>query len=116
MPIYCFKREDDGKIVEASYSMGEQIPRFIVIGDGVKADRCFQAEAINGYNAGNWPMKSDSAGVAPSQIKEAYARSVKAGVPTEFTKDGRAVLKNREHRKRYLASIGMHDNDGGYGD
>jgi hypothetical protein len=65
---------------------------------------------------GNWPMKSDAAGVHPDQIPEAYAKSVKDGVPTQFTKDGQAIFTSRGHRARYIKTIGMIDRDGGYSD
>lgn len=62
---------------------------------------------------GAWPQYSDAAGVAVHQIAEAREKSVRDGVPTEFTADGRAIFRDREHRARYLATIGMYDRDGG---
>lgn len=62
------------------------------------------------------PLLSDALAVHPSQVKEAYEDSVKKGVPTEFLADGRAVLRSREHRRKYLKAYGFYDKDGGYGD
>lgn len=64
----------------------------------------------------HWPMKCDASGVHPSQIPEARAKAAQAGCPTEFTKDGRAILTSRKHRAQYHKSIGLHDRNGGYSD
>lgn len=64
-----------------------------------------------------WPMKSDAFGVHPDQVREAYAESVKAGVPTEFDpQTGQAIFRDRYHRKRAVEAMGMYDLDGGYSD
>lgn len=65
---------------------------------------------------GRWPILSDSIGVHPDQIEEARAESIRIGIPTDFTPDGRAILRTPGHRKRYVQAHGMHDNDGGYSD
>ncbi len=67
-------------------------------------------------HAGNWPMKSEALGVHPDQIGEAREQSIKLGVPTEFTKDGRPILTSPKHRKRYAEALGFHDRNGGYSD
>lgn len=66
--------------------------------------------------AGNWPLKSDAAGVHPDQIPEAVEHSKKIGIPTDFTPDGRAIFTSRGHRQRYCRAIGLRDRNGGYGD
>lgn len=63
-----------------------------------------------------WPMKSDALGVHPSQIAEARELSVKFGVPTDFTPDGRAILNDPHHRRQYAESQGFYDRNGGYSD
>jgi hypothetical protein len=63
-----------------------------------------------------WPLLSEGAAVHPTQVQEAQDSAARKGVPTEFTKDGRAVFRNRQHRKEYLRAYGFHDRDGGYGD
>ena len=65
-----------------------------------------------------WPMRSLAFGVHPDQAAEAYAQSVKAGVPTEFdTKTGEAIFRDRHHRKRAVEALSpMYDLDGGYSD
>ncbi len=65
---------------------------------------------------GAWPLHSDSAGVHPSQRKEAYNDSVANRVPTEFDPIGRAIFTSREHRRKYLATYKLKDHDACYGD
>lgn len=66
---------------------------------------------------GVWPIESDAAGVHPSQIEETRAHDAKHGVGgTDYTRDGRPILTDKSHRKRYLRAHGLHDNDGCYGD
>lgn len=63
-----------------------------------------------------WPIHSDALAVHPLDIAEAQADAKAKGVPTQFTADGRVVLTDRAHRKRYLKAYGFRDNQGGYGD
>lgn len=63
-----------------------------------------------------WPILSDAMGVHPSQIQEAMAFDARHGVPTEYTPDGRPILLDRWHRKRYAEAHGFYDRNGGYGD
>lgn len=63
-----------------------------------------------------WPMVSDAAAVAPSQISEAREIDRANGVPTNYTPQGQPVFENRAHRKRYLRAHRMFDKSGGYGD
>ncbi len=62
------------------------------------------------------PIESTALAVKPSQIAEAKAIAESRGVPTDFTPDGRPILRTRAHRKAYLRSRGMFDRSGGYGD
>lgn len=65
---------------------------------------------------GAWPMMSEAMGVQPDQIAEAVANDAKLGVPTEYTRDGRPILRDRKHRQQFLKAHHMRDNHGGYGD
>lgn len=58
-----------------------------------------------------YPHMSMGAGVHPRQAGAAMEYAKKAGVPTEFTSEGKAVFTSREHRRKYLAVIGAHDNN-----
>ena len=90
---------------------------WIRLKDGTLAFRNLRAEHAGARHApGNWPMKSDAAGVAASQVKEAAEHSRKIGIPTDFTPDGRAVFTSARHRKRYCEAVGLYDRNGGFSD
>lgn len=61
-----------------------------------------------------WPMQCDASGVHPSQIRENIEYLRAAGVPTQFTPDGRAIYENRSHRAKALKALGLNDRSGGY--
>ena len=63
-----------------------------------------------------WPMISEAMGVQPEQVSEAASHARSNGVPTDFTPDGRVIVRDRKHRRELLRLYGMHDNQGGYGD
>lgn len=63
-----------------------------------------------------WPMKSDAAGCGPDQVREFTDNASHVGVPTDFTKDGRAIFTSRNHRKRYCEAVGLYDRNAGDGD
>lgn len=73
-------------------------------------------EPLAAHLPGCWPMPSDALAVHPSRIEEAMEDAKKKGVPTTFDAEGRAILTDRGHRKKYLKAYGYHDNHGGYGD
>lgn len=56
-----------------------------------------------------WPIVSDALAVHHDQVPEAIADAKKRGVPTEFRRDGRPILRDRSHRKAYLKAYEMHD-------
>jgi len=115
MPFYCFKTKD-GYVHEKNFSIDKKIPAYIIV-KGQRAYRDMPSEH-NGFKntPGNWPQLSDAAGVAPSQVMEAQAEMTKAGVPTDYTEDGRAIFRNRKHRKVALRAMGMYDRNAGFGD
>lgn len=66
---------------------------------------------------GGWPLHSNAAKVHPRQIAEAYAASVRRGVPTQFDEHGRPIFRSKTHRKDYLQKVrGLFDMDAGYSD
>lgn len=71
----------------------------------------------DGARSACWPMKgSDALSVIPERIAEAQASDAKNGVPTEYTKEGQPIFRDRGHRRDYLRAYGYHDRAGGYGD
>jgi hypothetical protein len=112
MPFYCYAAEDDSYTLERFYPMGKA-PKIVEI-EGVRLHRDIAAEhSGTAAGPGIWPMKSEAAGVAPTQAAEAQAQSHKFGVPTEFTRDGRAVFTSARHRKAYCEQVGLYDRHGG---
>lgn len=82
-------------------------------------DKAFPDKPIGEFGGqlpGCWPMASEGMAVHPEQIKDAMERDHKQGVPTNYDGEGRPVFRDRDHRKRYLRSYAVHDNNGGYGD
>lgn len=127
MPFYCWKDEDSGERGEVFLTVGQMIDATVDEGrgsgfrfrleDGRIVTRDLRAEHGGFKNtSGNWPMKSDAAGVAADQVDEARAHSESIGIPTDFTPDGRAIFRSRQHRKRYCEAIGLYDRNGGPGD
>jgi len=57
----------------------------------------------------DWPILSDAAGVHPEQIDEMKGYLAGEGVETRFTPDGRCVMENREHRRKVLKAMNLHD-------
>lgn len=132
MPRYNYRRADTGLIVEVTLTIAEMQRRqrpdgSILLGKNeagspwngarVKAFRDFASELGTIATQGTgWPLLSEGAGVQQSQVKEATEHARKLGVPTDFTRDGRAIFRDRNHRKQYLKAHGLHDRNGGYGD
>lgn len=108
MPCYCYTpKKGRGKIVERLYPMGEA-PKEIVV-DGRPYERNIAAEHTSRHVGDIWPIYSEAAGVLPTQVKEATENWRKAGVPTEFTPDGRAVFRDPAHRRAFLKKAGLVD-------
>jgi len=122
MPTYCFTRVDNRQTVEIQMTAAELEKRqskegWLKLDDGTLAFRNLRAEHAGiRHPPGNWPMKSDAAGVAASQVKEAIEHSKTIGIPTDFTPDGRAIFTSAKHRKRYCEAVGLYDRNGGYSD
>lgn len=128
---YHLKRLSDGKVfkkkLDESFVLEHMdILRRIVI-DGVEYQRLVIEEIREeqGFYAGKrgggrqmatWPMKSDALGIHPDQIPKATAHFARIGIPTDYTKDGRAIVTGPRHRKMLAEAMGLHDRNGGYGD
>lgn len=61
-----------------------------------------------GGNAG-WPCPLESLAVEAEGIQQEADAVRKAGVPTDFTKDGRPIMESRAHYKAYLKLHGYHE-------
>jgi len=111
-PTYCFTTHH-GETVEQVFSIHDDIPASVTLPSGQTAFRDLVMEHC-GFNdkSGHWPKKSDALGVHPSQVKEAMEHDRAHGVPTDYTKDGRAILKDRQHFTALRKLHGMNDRSG----
>jgi len=120
--IYCFRDKKTGMATEKHWTVAELEKRTrqdgsFVDNDGVIWDRDYETELGVVSGCSNWPMKSDAAGVHPSQIKEASENAARKGVPTRFdSQTGQAIFESRGHRQKYLKAHGLRDRNAGYGD
>jgi hypothetical protein len=71
---------------------------------------------VEGNRPWSRPIKSIAMAVHPDQVQEAAEMDVKLGVPTEYTEDGRPILRDRDHRRRFMQAHGLFDRDAGFGD
>lgn len=109
MACYCYRLSDNNVVIR-------QFP----IGKAPKSIRVGKRKALRDITAehdplgqrplkGKWPIFSDQLGVHPIDIPRAKAHAKKIGIPTDFTPDGRAVLREPKHRKRYSEALGFYD-------
>jgi len=129
MPIYCYTT-DDGEPVEVTMTAKAMARRQkgdrITLDDGRTATRDYAAEwgGARRKHIGEWekPVISLASGVDPRQIPQFKASAKQyrditgIDVHPEFTPDGRAVYRSREHMNKCLEWRGMHNQDAGYGD
>lgn len=114
MPNYTFACDQCDDYVDIKGSMHDPPQPMVCEGCGNMRYRIYNKRCAAPPSC--WPQFSDAAGVGAHQVGEAYKKSLELGVPTEFTKDGRAIFTSREHRKRYCAAFGLYDRNAGYGD
>ena len=115
MPTYCFVTQDTNEPVEMFLTVSEcqslKTKDGWKLPDGRMANRDHAAE-MNGQKAGEhrgWPLLCEAGGVPIKQREWAIEKCKKAGVPTNFTKSGDAVITSPSHYKKYLKVMGLHD-------
>ncbi len=67
-------------------------------------------------DACGYPYASESLGVLNFQIPEAMEFDRQHGVPTDYDKSGRPIMRDRTHRKNYYKAHNVVDKLGGFGD
>lgn len=101
--IVCKRRlRDDGS--------WEDVPAYFLEGRPVSEEEYRAAIPENDSPGGvflqgthrGWPLASDAAGVHRLQVPAMIEKDRKLGVPTEYTRDGRPVFRDRGHRRAYL--------------
>ncbi len=119
MPTYIYEFLDDGTTFETVMSISEmerfQKGKMVMDGRGVRRRVDLEHGGFKD-TPGNWPMLCEASGVHPDQVREATEHARRLGVPTDFTPDGRAILRDRAHRRDYNRAHGFYDRNGGYGD
>ncbi len=123
MPTYRYRHRESGKTLVHTWTIAKMLKEEND-NDGITVDgefyfRDYAAESNPKARAAGsaWPIKSDAAGVHPSQVGSFQEQTSKMGVPTEFDKStGQAIFRSRGHRAKYLKAMGIHDRNGGYGD
>jgi len=111
MPIYVFKRRDNGQEVEEFFHR-MSCPDVIEPEPGVLADLVrFPLSTLarrsphgRGHQPlwGTWPILSDGLGCHPDQIP-----AMRRTAGCEFTQDGRAILRNPQHRREVARRAGL---------
>ena len=116
MGVYCYRNSVTNEIIDRTYDHNA-IPEKIMI-DGVKWERDYasqwQAQAVTPPAC--YPMKSQSMGCNPCQIKEYEKFCNDHGVNTHYDSRGRAEFRSKAHRKAHCELMGATDFDGGFGD
>ena len=113
MPTYCF-RDGDGNPVERFMSVAD-FERLVVDdvltedGHALRLDVVAQHSGIPQASCGTWPLHSLAAGVHPNQVREASEEAAKRGVPTDFARNGDAIFRSADHRRKFLRAHGMID-------
>lgn len=116
MPVYCYTNEEGTSMIERVFSMRDEIPREIVH-EGITFRRDLQAEHGSTFHRpGLWPMVSPNLGWPTNAMRAAREKLEKAGCPTEFTATNDPILRDRNHRRRYMETFGLYDRDAGYSD
>jgi len=120
MPLHCFRRRDNGQLVERFFHATETVPDVLTQGNddasykdrlpkGVKADRemvCGKRPAARG----KWPIHSRALAFGPGRVTEA----IRAEAGCDFDRDGCPVLESPAHRRKVLKRMGAVDQDAYY--
>lgn len=118
MPMYVYSCDKCGSTEEHMFEVEKRKVTVKCVICGGKAGRNIALEHAGNTAPSPWnsPLLSQALGVAPSQVKEAERRHREVGCPTDFTKDGRAIIRSRDHRNKLLKLNRMRDRDASYGD
>lgn len=120
MPTYGYKSED-GEYMELIMSIAEMENRQRLDGtiehEGKTWKRTFAILGVTGTESNpGWPIESQALGIPPEHIERFRQFDRSRGVPTDYTKTGEPILRDRNHRRRYLKAHNCYDRNGGYGD
>jgi len=107
MPVYCFQ-DKEGFIHERFFKMAD-VPKSIDLGARGIAKRCWGAEDKSVPSEKGWPIECVASGGNAKQRNELVDYFKKKGVPTDVTKDGNPVYRDKRHRDKALKARGYFD-------
>lgn len=111
MPVYQFKRRDNGKIITRLYRYVGVQPKVLTHANdpehrlpvGVEADFApFAASASRDTTRRHFPFASTSVATDPALIPEARQR-----LGCDFTRSGRAIFRSASHQASVLKAAGL---------
>lgn len=110
MPTYLYERPD-GKGHEVVVETVKEMEARAGVYVNAKGETCRrdigEEHRRSSQAYGRWPILSESLGVMPGQQKAAMEQARRAGCPTDFTKDGRAIVTSERHRRALCKSLGF---------
>ena len=115
MPTYCFRsRDKQRKLIERVFNSSE-VPKSFKEGGRI-FDRSHADEwgGISVPSSSGWPMECVASGVHASQAGELRKFFSDHGCPTEVSKDGNPIYRNKAHRDKALKLRGFKDKSGYY--
>lgn len=109
MPTYCYQ-DKQGFIHERVYRMGDA-PKKIDLGARGTAKRCFGAEGktLPSSSISTWPMECVASGVNARDRQKLANELKRKGVPTDISKDGNPIYRDKKHRDKALKARGFFD-------
>jgi len=108
MPVYCYSNRD-GKVIEKLYPVGKAPD---VLKGGYERD--YGAEGATVPPTKGWPLECIGSGVNATQRKELSDHLKRSGVPTEISRDGNPIYRDKNHRRRALKARGLTDKNSFY--
>lgn len=108
MPIYCYKCDKCGKTAEFYVPMDQRNSVHPCDCKGGVLARNMTAELVHTDLPYQREVLSETMGINKNQIP----RAKKLWPDSEWTPDGRMIVRSHQQRKRIMRERGMHDNDG----
>jgi len=122
MPLYEFRRDDTGEVIERFFKTWRNVPRVLTsrndpkkeLTRGVRATRILSGTRKDRYGRGRqvlygkWPIHSQALAYHPSQVN----RKLKEHIGADIDADGCPILENPQHRRKVLRRVGAVDRSG----